>query len=74
MIVLDAPIQQDKIIDLLNGYNKDDVTFKFEKKQGIKLFFSTNQSDLDAAAEIAKKAIKAESWGSVLYFRAQAAK
>lgn len=71
MIFLNAPISQDKIIDLLNNYNEDGLTFKFKEKQGnMKLLFETNASDLDAAAKAAKKAIKAQPWGTVLYFQA----
>ena len=65
MIEITLPMQQDKAIALLEAYKEDDTTFTF-----IKLYFETNESDLDKAAKIAKAAIKAESWGSVLYFQA----
>ncbi|RRK10269.1 hypothetical protein D1831_08525 [Lactiplantibacillus garii] len=70
MIFLNAPVAQDQIIALLNNYNQDDVTFEFVDKQGMKLRFKTNMADLEAAAKTAKAAIKAENWGSVLYFQA----
>ncbi|WP_318764790.1 hypothetical protein [Lactiplantibacillus carotarum] len=70
MIFLNAPVAQDKIIDLLNNYDNDGVSFEFVDKQGMKLRFKTNQTDLEAAAKLAKSAIKAESWGSVLFFQA----
>jgi hypothetical protein len=71
MIFLNAPIQQDKIIALLDGYDQDGVTFKFiEKKAPMKLLFETNQEDLEAAAKTAKNLVKAEPWGGVLFFQA----
>ncbi|MGK4179119.1 hypothetical protein [Lapidilactobacillus dextrinicus] len=70
MIFLNAPIQQDKIIDLLNNYNEDGVTFKLKSKNGMKLVFETNMDDLEAAAALAKSTIKKQSWGTVLYFQA----
>lgn len=74
MIVLSAPIQQDKIIELLDGSDIDGTTFAFKEKKGIKLFFETNATDLDAAAKLAKSTVKAEPWGGVLYFQAEAVK
>ncbi|KRM80002.1 hypothetical protein FC84_GL000705 [Lapidilactobacillus dextrinicus DSM 20335] len=70
MIFLNAPIQQDKIIDLLNNYNEDGVTFQLKSQNGMKLVFDTNMEDSEAAAKLAKAAIKAQRWGSVLYFQA----
>lgn len=70
MIFLNAPIQQTQIIDLLNNYNENGVTFELQSKKGMKLVFKTNMEDLEAAAKLAKATIKAEPWGSVLYFQA----
>lgn len=70
MIFLNAPIKQDEIIATLDGYNQAGVTFEFvEKKAPMKLIFKTNQTDLQAAANQAKAIIKAQSWGSVLFFQ-----
>lgn len=69
MIEITLPMQQDKAIALLENYNEEDVTFTFKEKKGIKLYFETSESDLDKAAKLAKAAIKAETWGSVLYFQ-----
>lgn len=70
MIFLNAPIQQDKIIDLLNNYNEDGVSFQLKSQNGMKLVFETNMEDLDAAAALAKSTIKKQPWGTVLYFQA----
>lgn len=70
MIEISSAMQQDAIKELLDGKEVDGVTFSFEKKQGIKLLFTADSEDLEAAAKIAKEAIKNEAWGKVLYFQA----
>ncbi|MBO0419544.1 hypothetical protein ACODG4_02865 [Vagococcus fluvialis] len=70
MIEISSAMQQDAIKELLDGKELDGVTFNFEKKQGIKLLFNVSTDDADAAAKIAKEAIKEEAWGKVLYFQA----
>lgn len=69
MIEISSPTQQERIIELLTASETGDVTFTFKEKKGISLYFETNASDLEEAAKIAKSAIKAEPWGTVLYFR-----
>ncbi|MHC5372653.1 hypothetical protein ACYSNU_02505 [Enterococcus sp. LJL120] len=69
MISIASAMQQDKIIELLEAYNEADVSFTYKEKQGIKLFFTTTATDLDAAAKTVKALIKAQPWGSVLYFQ-----
>lgn len=70
MISIASAMQQDAIKELLEGYNEDGVTFTFKEKKGIKLMFETSASDSQAAAATAKQLIKAQPWGSVLYFQA----
>ncbi|GEN55931.1 hypothetical protein GCM10012290_04350 [Halolactibacillus alkaliphilus] len=69
MIEISSPTQQDKIIELLTTMTAGDITFTYKEKKGIALYFETNTDDLEEAAKIAKKAIKGEPWGSILYFR-----
>lgn len=69
MIKISSALQQDEIIELLEAYDEDGLDFKFSKKQGIALFFETNADDLEAAAKTAKSLIKAQPWGSILYFQ-----
>ncbi|MFD1464901.1 hypothetical protein ACFQ4L_02185 [Lapidilactobacillus mulanensis] len=70
MIFLNAPIMQDKIIEFVNGYTENGLTFKLKSQKGMKLVFETNAEDLEAAAKLVKNAIHAQSWGAVLYFQA----
>ena len=72
MISIASAMQQDAINELLEGYNEDGVSYTFKEKQGIKLIFTTTADDAEAAAKKAKELIKAQPWGSVLYFQATA--
>ena len=66
MIVINLAQEQEKAISLLEAYDGD-CTFKFQEKQGIKLLFSVT-GDPEMAAKKAKELIKAQPWGTVLYF------
>lgn len=69
MIVFNAPIQQDKIIETLTTYNEDGLTFEFVEKKGMKLFFKSSIEDEEVASRKAKEIIKGTSYGGVLYFQ-----
>ncbi|WP_182200259.1 hypothetical protein [Paraliobacillus salinarum] len=69
MIEITSAVHQDKVIDLLNNYNEDGVEFSYKEKKGINLYFETNMEDLESASKLAKKVIKSEPWGTVLFFR-----
>ncbi|GFH42297.1 hypothetical protein Hs30E_08480 [Lactococcus hodotermopsidis] len=71
MIVINMAMMQDKVIELLNSA-EGELTYKFTEKKGIKLFFEVTSGDVDTAAVEAKKLIKAQSWGSALYFNVEA--
>lgn len=72
MISIASAMQQDAIKELLEGYNEEGVSFTFKEKQGIKLLFETTAEDTEVAAKKAKELIKAQPWGTVLYFQATA--
>jgi hypothetical protein len=74
MIEISSAVHQDKIIELLNGYNEQGIQFSFKEKKGINLYFETNAEDLEKASNLTKSAIKKQPWGSVLYFRSSPAK
>jgi len=69
MIGINAPLQGDKIIELLNN---QEGQFTFVEKKGMKLLFETTIEDKVVAARFARETIKKEPWGSVLYFQATA--
>ncbi|MGO2099541.1 hypothetical protein [Vagococcus salmoninarum] len=58
------------MIEFLDGSEIEGVTFTFKEKKGMKLFFEVNSEDVEEAARTARNAIKAQPWGSVLYFQA----
>lgn len=72
MIILNLAMNQDKAIELLEAY-EGDFNYNFKEKKGIKLYFDVD-GDPEAAAPAAKALIKAEPWGSSLYFSVEAAK
>ncbi|MGX7350820.1 hypothetical protein RU97_GL000467 [Enterococcus canis] len=74
MIEISVALNQDQVIELLNKYDQDGITFTFKEKKGIKLYFETSADDLEAAAKAAKAEIKTQPWGSVLYFQSTPAK
>ena len=68
MITISCPIKHDFIIESLEASQLEDIKFKFEQKNGIKLNFSVT-GDEDKAIELAKQIIKSTEMGSVLYFQ-----
>jgi len=56
---------------LLGEYKGDDFSYKFLKKDGIKLFFENTGGNEDAARH-AREMIKNTTWGRILYFKSQA--
>lgn len=69
MIKVSSALKQDEIVELLNAYEETELEFSFVRKEGIALYFETNASDLEEAAKTAKALIKAQPWGSILYFQ-----
>ena len=69
MIVLNAPVQQDKIIETLTSFNEEGISYEFVEKKGIKLYFKSATDDQEAAAKKAKEIIKGTPYGGVLYFQ-----
>lgn len=69
MIKISSPLRQQEIIELLNAYTDDDVSFVFKEKKGIALLFETSATDHGKAAKLAKAHIKNQPWGSVLSFQ-----
>ncbi len=76
-ITIQTPLKNNEIKELLDGSELDGIRFTFIGKKGIGLEFevenmnSDGNEDMacaDAACAAAKKAIKGEDWGKVLYF------
>lgn len=75
MIVINAPLCQDKIIDYVTSFEAEGGKFAFKEKKGIQLYFDVigENIDLDKAARAVKLGIKEQEWGSVLFFQCTAA-
>ncbi|MDN6195594.1 MAG: hypothetical protein L0L39_05855 [Atopostipes suicloacalis] len=69
MIKISSAMQQDQIIDLLDDHTEEGISFNFKEKEGIALFFETDAEDPEKAAKLAKDYIKAQDWGSILFFQ-----
>ena len=67
MITINLALKQEEAIVLLEAYEGSDFSYKYEGKQGIQLKFSITGAP-EAAAKRAKALIKAEPWGTNLYF------
>ncbi|XOQ37411.1 MAG: RNA methyltransferase [Lactococcus sp.] len=68
MLIVNMAMKQDDVIAVLeeNGY-------KFVEKKGIRLFFEA-EGDLNEKAAEAKALIKAQPWGTALFFNVEVAK
>lgn len=66
MIIVNSAIMQDKIIEILESSEK--ASFKFSKKDGIRIYFETDMEDREEAAKIAKSEIKKDPIGGTLLF------
>lgn len=71
MITIASAMKQEEIKKILENYDEGDFTFTFKEKKGIKLAFDVT-GDKEEAAKKAKEIIKAQPWGSVLFFQAAA--
>ena len=70
MIVVHLTMHGDDAVALLEAYQGDDVSFKFEGKTGIKYKFAIT-GDVEAAMKKAKSLIKETQWGTNMYFSVQ---
>lgn len=71
MIVIHSALSQDKIIALVNSLSYGEVTFSYQEKKGIQLFFEVKgtEVDLEDIAKKVKQDIKKQDWASVLFFQ-----
>jgi len=70
MIRINAPLKREFIIGLLDQQIIEQITFKFEKQDGMKLYFTHDGVD-EVAASVAKKTIKSSEFGSALFFNVE---
>ena len=71
MIVIKSPMMHEKIEALLTEYDESEIRFEFLRKDKLNLFFNSTAEDESKAAKVAKSLIKAQPWGTVLYFQVE---
>lgn len=69
MIIVTLVHQQEPIIEIIEKSQEKGVSFKFVKKQGMKLYFETDAEDKQVASRIIKDLIKGSPWGAGLFFQ-----
>lgn len=70
MIIVNSALMQEEIKTMLQAI--ESPKFSFVKKSGIRLYFETDEEDLDKAALIAKAEIKKHPQASTIYFSVKA--
>lgn len=69
MIVVNCPLKQDDIIEIVENIEiENKKVFRFAKKQAIKIYFESDYSDMEKACSLIKKEIKDTQLGRALYF------
>ena len=72
MILVNCALRQDDIIAIVEGLEYEGKKpFKFNKKQGIQLYFDADVTDKAAAAKAVRSAIKATELGKALFFNVE---
>jgi len=71
MIIFNAPIKREFIINLLEEANLDGITYQLVSQKGMELSFKTNAESEILAMKKAKELVKSTEIGSVLYFQAK---
>ena len=67
MIIINMPLKREFVKSLLDGKTIEGITYKFEKQDNMKLYFSVSEES-ERAASIAKSAIKKSELGPALFF------
>ena len=69
MFYIQSPMKRDFFVELLDGTTLGEITYKFEKMDGMKIYFSFDGDiAIDGAIRAAKDYIKTTDYGKVLYY------
>lgn len=69
MFYVQSPMKREFFVELLDGQTINEVTFKFDKIEGMKIYFDyTGDVDVEGAIRVAKDHIKTTNYGKVLYY------
>lgn len=67
-IMIQTPLKNKEIQELLDGKELEGITFTFQEKKGMGLVFETGETNPETACSTAKRVIKDTNWGKILYF------
>lgn len=69
MFYIQSPMKRDFFVEELDGKTYNDITYKFEKMDGMKVYFSyVGEVSVEEAAAIAKAHLKTTDYGQALYY------
>jgi len=69
MVIVNCALRQDDIIKIVENIEiESEKIFKYVKKQGIRIFFECNFSDIEKACSIAYRAIFNTNLGKALFY------
>lgn len=69
MIIVNCAWKQDEIIEIVENIKiENKKVFKYLKKQGIRIFFECDITDIEKACTIATKTIFDSDYGKVLFY------
>lgn len=75
MFYIQSPMKRDFFVEELDGKTYNDVTYKHEKTEGMKVYFSyVGEVSLDEAVANAKAHLKTTDYGQSLYYLVMAVK
>jgi len=69
IVIVNSPLKTENVVEVLDGYDKNGVTYKLIKKEGMKLTFQVEGVDRIGAIDLTKKIIRSYDFGKVLYFQ-----
>lgn len=70
MLIISSPLKADQVKEVLDGYDKDGVTIRFLRREGMRLYFEMTGCHGYDATDLAKKIVRSHEFGNALYFSA----
>jgi hypothetical protein len=70
MLIINSPLKADQVKEVLDGYEKDGVTIRFLRREGMRLCFEMTGRQGYDATDLAKAIIRSQTFGNALYFSA----
>ncbi|MBR0417692.1 MAG: hypothetical protein IJI66_00825 [Erysipelotrichaceae bacterium] len=68
MLVVKSPMLTEKVKQVLDGYQDNDIKICFVKQEGMSLYFEIEGIRGYEAIALTKKIIRSHDWGNSIYF------